>query len=181
MTPAQRWSVAPRPPQKGHRTHRLEDRPCGRSRTLWGWPGVLHFMETCFVTNSHGEAKVTADKHKMLNTFWDELIVNGDPIEVSAKSTGVIGIIVVQLHLKRSNTRIVYFKGKWLTVKTGFPFMKTSFNNLFTLSNKQELWKLLLATSQSKFWNSLYYRCFFSEKWSKQKEAMAWLLLERKN
>lgn len=69
--------------------------------------------------------QVPADIHEMLKTFWDELIVDGNPIEVSAKSTSVIGVIVVQLHLKRSNTRIVYFQDKWLTVGTEFPLLKT--------------------------------------------------------
>lgn len=69
--------------------------------------------------------QVPADIHEMLKTFWDELIVDGNPIEVSAKSTSVIGIIVVQLHLKRSNTRIVYFQDKWFTVGTEFPILKT--------------------------------------------------------
>lgn len=55
MTLAQRWStVNPHPPQKDPHTHRLEGRPCGSCRTLWGWPGVLHFMKTCFQV-SHEE------------------------------------------------------------------------------------------------------------------------------
>lgn len=59
----------------------------------------------------------------MLKTFGDKLIVDGNPIEVSTKSTSVIDILVVQLHLKNSNTLIVYFQGKWSAIETNITFL----------------------------------------------------------
>lgn len=51
---------------------------------------------------------MTAEIDGALKTFRDELIVDGNPIEVSAKSASVIDIVVVQLHLKGSNTLTVH-------------------------------------------------------------------------
>lgn len=95
---------------------------------------------------------MTDEIHGMLKTFWDELIVDGNTIEVSAKSTSVVDIVVVQLHLKKQNgnTLIVYFQGKSSTLETNidFFFLSKTFGSI-TVSFVQ---------------------------WNKRREGMIWLL-----